>query len=709
MTDLATFSRHDEVAVITIDNPPLNVLGPAVLKRLAGLFQQALDDDGVNGIVLIGAGRAFSAGADIAEFEKILAGDQDSVRQLHHLHRQIEQAPKPVVCAIHGTCLGGGTETAIACHYRVAKQDARIGLPEVKLGLLPGAGGTQRLPRLAGIAQAAEMCATGRMISATEAAEAGIVDRIVEGDLLDGAVKFAKEQVATGQSPRKTRDISERLDETEAVQSALEQLKEQVSQKARGQIAPLKAIEAVEMAATVPFDEALDKEWETFQELLASEQSQGLIHIFFGERNVAKVPGIAKDMPRRTIERAAVIGGGTMGGGITMCYVNAGIPVTLKETGQEQLDRGMESIRKNYQASVKRGRLTEDEVEERMSLITPTLDDEPLREADIIVEAVFENLGLKKRVFSLLDKLAAPHAILASNTSTLDIDAIASATSRPESVIGHHFFSPANVMKLLEIVRGKATSEEVIATSMALAKRLGKVGVLVGNCFGFVGNRMFDPYQREAEFLVEEGAGVEQVDRALYDFGMAMGPLAVSDLAGIDVSWRIRQEHEDHFPPGMRRPLVADQLYEMRRYGQKTEAGWYCYEGRQAIADPDVEELIEQTAQRAGIARRTIDDREIIERTIYALINEGARLLEEGIALRAVDIDVAYVYGYAFPAWRGGPMKFADTVGLETVLERVRHFEQTHGFWWQPAPLLEELATAEKSFAEFDRERVSLG
>jgi 3-hydroxyacyl-CoA dehydrogenase len=449
----------------------------------------------------------------------------------------------------------------------------------------------------------------------------------------------------------------------------------------------------------------VEKEQELFKECLYSDQSKAMIHVFFGERAVAKIPGIAKDTPQIEIKRAAVIGGGTMGGGITMNYANAGIPVLFKEISQEALDKGLAIIKKNYAATVAKGRLTQEQMDQRMALIEPTITYDKFKEADIVVEAVFEEMSLKKKVFAELEKVTKPEAILASNTSTLNVDEIASATSRPSQVIGHHFFSPANVMRVLEIVRGKESSDTVIATSMAIAKKINKVGILVGNCRGFVGNRMFHCYQREAQFLLEEGARVEQVDKVLYDYGMAMGPLAVGDLAGLDVGWRIRKEYKHLEPAGIRQPLVADLICERGRYGQKTGAGWYKYEpgARQPIPDPEVQALIEEEAKKAGIQRREISDQEILERTIYALVNEGANILDEGIALRAVDIDMLYILGYGYPAHRGGPMKYADTVGLKKVYERICEFEKQHGSLWAPAPLLKKLAESGQSFADFDK------
>ena len=566
---------------------------------------------------------------------------------------RMEDSAKPIVCAIHGTAFGGGLEVAMGAHYRVAVATAQVGQPEVKLGLIPGAGGTQRLPRLAGVAMAVEMCAFGEPIKAPAALEAGIVDRIVEGDLLAGAIAFAREILAKGEKPRKPRDRNEKLIANPAL---FEAARERAAKTKRGMMAPLAAIDAVEAATRLPFEEGRQNEATLFEKCLFSDQSKAMIHAFFGEREVAKIPGLPKDTPVREIRKAAVIGAGTMGGGIAMNYANAGIPVILKETTQEALDRGVATIRKNYASSVKKGRFPQSVMDQRMALIRPQLTYDGFEEADVIAEAVFEGMALKKQVFAEIDKIAKPEAILATNTSTLDIDQIASATSRPHMVIGHHYFSPANVMRLIEIVRGKATSPEVIATSMALAKKLNKVGVLVGNCRGFVGNRMLHPYLREAEFLVEEGAAPEAVDKALYDFGMAMGPFAMSDLAGLDVGWRIRKEYKHLETPGVRQPRIADALCEMGRYGQKTGAGWYRYgEDRTPIPDPEVAAVIEKLA----VDRRAIGPEEIVERTIHALINEGAKILEEGIAMRPVDIDIIYITGYGFPVYRGGPMWYA--------------------------------------------------
>ncbi|HEX4147988.1 MAG TPA: 3-hydroxyacyl-CoA dehydrogenase NAD-binding domain-containing protein, partial [Pirellulales bacterium] len=552
MSELVQVSREGNVGILAVNNPPVNALSPGVpagiLHGLAELQQQ-----GAQAIVLIGSGRTFIAGADINEFVKATTGQKKLDPALAQVFAALEDCPVPVVAAIHGTALGGGLEIALACHARVAVATAQVGQPEVKLGLIPGGGGTQRLPRLCGLIKAAELCASGEPISAAEAQRAGIVDRLIEGDLPSGAVAYARELI--GRPPRRTRD----LPVEPADPQSLATVRSAMEKKARGRTAPLRAWEAV-AAAVLPFAEGLKKEAAIFAECLDSEQSKALVHVFFAERAVAKIPGLPRDTPITRIGRAAVVGAGTMGGGIAMNYANAGIPVLLAEVTQDALDRGLATIRKNYAATVQKGRLSEQQMNERLALIEPVLGYDRFGEVDIVAEAVFEGMALKKQVFQQLSRAVRPDAILASNTSTLDIDEIASATDRPQQVIGHHFFSPANVMRLLEIVRGKQTSPAVIATSIALAKKLNKVGVLVGNCRGFVGNRMFFPYQRESQFLLEEGARVDEVDAALTAFGMALGPLAVADLAGLDVGWRIRQEYKHLEPPGVRTPLVEDLL-----------------------------------------------------------------------------------------------------------------------------------------------------
>jgi 3-hydroxyacyl-CoA dehydrogenase len=700
MSDLVQLSKSGDIAIITINNPPVNALGPGVPEGIAQAVEQIEKDDSVKAAVLIGAGATFVAGADIKEFGKIVSGQRPRGEGLRPLLSRIENCRKPIVMAIHGNAFGGGLELAMAGHYRVAAPAAQVGQPEVKLGIIPGAGGTQRLPRLAGVAKAVQMCAQGNPVSAREALDAGILDRIIEGDLLAGAVSFAWEIV--GKPAPRARDRNNRLGTPEENQPIFVAARDLARKKQRGMIAPTAAIDSVEAATRLPFDEGLDYEQKRFMDCLFSDQSKALIHVFFGEREVAKIPDIPKDTPTLPVKSAAVVGAGTMGGGIAMVFANAGIPVLLKEADQSALDLGLSKIQKNYANSVKTGRFTPQFVEQRLQLIQPTLTYDGFDDVDIIIEAVFESMALKKEVFAALDRVCKSEAVLASNTSTLSIDEIASSTTRPASVIGTHFFSPANVMRLLEIVRGAATSKPVIASCMQLAKKLGKVGVLVGNCRGFVGNRMYHPYRREAQFLVEEGANVEAVDKVLYDFGMAMGPLATGDLAGLDVGWRIRKEHRHLQPPGVRQAFAEDRLCELGRYGQKTGAGWYRYdENRRAIPDAEVNRLVHQWATEAAIPQRSIAAEEILDRCLYALVNEGARILEEGIALRAVDIDIIYINGYGFPAYRGGPMWYADSLGLKKVYDRIREFHQQHGSQWEPAPLLKHLAESGKTFADF--------
>jgi 3-hydroxyacyl-CoA dehydrogenase len=643
MPELVLLTRHAGVGVITINNPPVNALSPGVPEGIVQGIDEFGADPAIRAIVLIGGGRTFISGADIKEFGKITAGQKSDIGLAQIIDR-IEQSAKPVVMAIHGQALGGGLEVAMGGHYRVIAPTAKVGQPEVKLGIIPGAAGTQRLPRLAGIERALEMCWTGEPIDAPTAVAAGIADAIAEGNLLEFAIGFAR----THPEIRRTCDLPVKPVDPAVFAKA----RAAAAKRARGLMAAQKAIDAVEASAKLPFQEGVAYERKLFNECLFSDQSKAMIHVFFGEREVAKIPGLAKDTPVLPVDSAAIVGAGTMGGGIAMCYLNAGIPVRLKETAPEALERGVAKIRKNYENSVAKGRFTREFVEQRLALLTPQLTYDGFDRASIIVEAVYENLALKQQVFAELDRIAKPGAILASNTSTLDIDAIAGATSRPEWVVGHHFFSPANVMRLLEIVRGKRTSDEVLATSMALAKTLKKVGVLVGNCFGFVGNRMFGPYRREAEQLVLEGASPLEVDQALYDYGMAMGPLAVGDLAGLDVGWRIRQERgEAGSAP------IEDKLCEMGRYGQKTGAGWYRYdENRNPSPDPVTDQVIAEARAAGGYTPRHIHAEEIVGRCIGMLVEEGKRILAEGIALRPVDIDIIYVMGYGFPAYRGGPM-----------------------------------------------------
>ena len=706
MTDLVQLTVDNGIAIITINNPPVNALSPGVPEGILEEIEKISRDDTIKAAVLIGGGRTFIAGADIKEFGKMTSGKGQRGAGMLPMLLNIEDSRKPIVMALHGTAFGGGLELAMAGHYRVAVGSAQVGQPEVKLGIIPGAGGTQRLPRLAGVAAAVEMCAEGKPISADQALKMGIIDRLIKDNLLAGALAFARE--VAGEPVPKTRERNEKLGTAEQNAPIFAAARETARKKQRGMKAPLAAIDAIEAAVKLPFDKGCEVEQKLFAECLHSDQSKALIHVFFGEREVAKIPDIPKETPLIPINSAAVVGAGTMGGGIAMVLANAGVSVLLKEADQAALDRGTATIQKNYASSVKRGRFTQQFVDECLQRIQPTLSFDGFSSVDLVIEAVFEGMALKKEVFRELDRVCKPGAILASNTSTLSIDEIASSTARLEFVIGTHFFSPANVMRLLEIVRGKATSREVIATCMQLSKRLGKIGVLVGNCMGFVGNRMFGPYRREAQFLVEEGAGIEAVDKALYDYGMAMGPLATGDLAGLDVGWRIRKEYRHLQKPGIRQPLAEDNLCELGRYGQKTGAGWYKYDDqRHALPDPQVTQLVRKWAAEAGIPQRQISAQEIVERCLYALVNEGARILEEGYALRAVDIDIIYLNGYGFPAYRGGPMWYADTVGLKTVYERICEFEQRHGEIWAPAPLLKQLAGQGKTFAEFNKQQTA--
>ena len=703
MSELIKYSTRDGVGIVNIDNPPVNAVGPGVPEEIAAALDAAAADTAVRAVVMIGAGRTFIAGADITRI-----GKPGGAPNIHLLLKKAENLPKPVVAAIHGNALGGGLEIALACHYRVATPDAQVGQPEVNLGIIPGAEGTQRLPRLAGVARAIEMCITGALVKAPDALAAGIVDRIIEGDLLAGAVAFALEMADRGGPWPKASERQGKLGSPESNAELFAAGREQAAKIRRNQIAPLKALDALEAATMLDFAEASRLERALFRECVEGPQSQAMIHAFLAEREVAKVPGIEKGGEIPAIVEAGIIGAGTMGSGIAMAFANAGIPVRLLDADQAALDRGMANIRKNYENSVKKGRFSSGVMEQRIGLIRPQVDWDRLESADLIIEAVFEDLALKKSIFTEIDRLAKPSCVLASNTSSLDIDLLAAQTRRAHRVLGLHFFSPANVMRLLEIVRGKVTAPDVLAAALAIAKKLKKVGVVVGNCPGFVGNRMLMPYMREAQFLVEEGATPWAVDRALYDWGMAMGVFAVDDMAGIDVGWRIKQQNRAFQNPGARAPLVMDRLYEMGRYGQKTGAGWFGYDAnRKPSPDAEVEALIESTARAAGIERRAIDATEIVERCIYALVNEGARILEEGYALRASDIDTIYLTGYGFPIYRGGPMWYADTVGLAEVYRRVEELHRRHGQLWAPAPLLARLAGEGGTFAEWDGSRAA--
>jgi 3-hydroxyacyl-CoA dehydrogenase len=704
MADLIRYEIKDRVAVLTIDNPPVNALSPAVWTGLDEAVARANSDANADAIVLIGAGTTFIAGADIKVFETLKTAEDSLARSAgtHALLRRIEDSRKPLVAAIHGNALGGGMEVAMSCHYRVAAKDAKVGQPEVLLGIIPGAGGTQRLPRLAGAELALTMCTDGKPVAAPKAKSAGMVDAIIDGDLLLGAVAFAKAKAASRET-RKVRDIALGADAVGAGLEACRKMRESLAKTARGMKAPYAVVDAIEAGLKEGFDAGSVRERELFSTCVVSTESKALRHLFFAEREVAKVPDVPKDTPVKEVKRAAVVGAGTMGGGIAMNYANAGIPVLLKEVDRAALDRGLATIRKNYEVTMSKGKITPEQLEKTLALITPTTSYDGFDQVDIVTEAVFENMELKKATFAELARVTRPDCILASNSSTLDIDQFAQASGRPQQVLGHHYFSPANVMKLLEMVRGRETSKEVIATSLKLSKKLNKVGVVVGNCFGFVANRMLSYYMREAYLLLEEGASVPQIDQVLTDFGLPVGPYGMQDIAGIDVGARIRQYLASIGKSRAEGPQseIPDQIYEMGRYGQKTGAGWYKYDApgsRNRTPDPLIEELANKAAAKRGIVRRAIDDGEIIARITTALANEGARVLQDGFATRASDIDVVYVYGFGFPRYRGGPMFYADTVGLPTVLSRVKEYRARFGDYWQPAPLLERLVAEGRGF-----------
>ncbi|MEO1491934.1 MAG: 3-hydroxyacyl-CoA dehydrogenase NAD-binding domain-containing protein [Pseudomonadota bacterium] len=691
MSDVMRYEIDGEIAVITIHSPPVNALSHAVRSGIAEGLDRAVTDAAVKAVALLCDGRTFFAGADISEF-----GKPPQSPNLREVHEQMEACPKPLVAGVFGTTLGGGLETALACHYRVAVPNARVGLPEVKLGILPGAGGTQRLPRLIGAERAIDLICTGDMLGATEAFELGVVDSLATGDLREDTIAFARKLLSANAELVKVRDRSDKIADTDP--AIFDQARAFWAKKKRGFLAPQNCIGAVEASTKLPFDEGMARERELFEELMASDQSAAQRHFFFAERAANKIPDVPADTATREIATAAVLGAGTMGGGIAMNFLNAGIPVTIVEREQEALDRGIAIIRRNYENTAKKGRISEADVETRMGLLTGTLSLDDVASADIVIEAVFENMAVKKEIFTDLDRICKAGAILATNTSTLDIDEIAAVTGRPEDVIGLHFFSPANVMRLLEEVRGAKTAPDVIATCMKLAKRIGKVPVLVGVCHGFVGNRMLHAYFDQAFALLYEGCQPADVDGALYDFGMAMGPFAMSDLAGLDVSWRIRQEKGET-------NAIADRICELGRFGQKTGGGYYDYlEGsRTPVPNAEVTAIIEEEGRRLHNQRREIDRDEIVERTMLALVNEGAKILDEGIALRASDIDVVYVYGYAFPVYRGGPMFWADQMGLSTVLEKIKGFHAAgYGDVWEPAPLIERLVAEGKSFKDYD-------
>ena len=699
------FDRIEAVGVITLDNPPVNAFSLSQRIGVSEALTAGLQDPDIQAFVICGSGRMFSAGADIREFDTGVAGESPTLMDLISL---IEDSPKPVVCALHGTALGGGCELSLACHSRIAIPGTRIGLPEVTLGIVPGAGGTQRLPRLIGVLPALDAIVSGKPMTAERAHELGLVDGLADDgdDLLKISVSLAHRLSIGPEPPKKTRDRDGHLLEAKNRPELFDEFRSRISRRARGFEAPFACIDCVEAATTMSFENGLAFEREVFLRCRSSNQSLSQRHAFFAEREARKVSGLGPETSQTDVRHAAVLGCGTMGTGIAMCFANAGIPVIVTESEQGMLDRGMKMIRKNYASTVSKGRMTEEEAEARLALIEPTLEFERVSAADVVIEAVFEEMELKKKIFTRLDGLCKADAILATNTSSLDVNTIAAVTGRPEQVVGTHFFSPANVMRLVEIVRGDHTSHEVLATTLTLSKQLGKVGVVVGVCDSFAANRMLYPYSRQAQFLIEEGAFPEQVDKVIYDFGFPMGPFALSDLAGIDVGWRVRQHREPSRPKHLRYSEIADRLYEMGRYGQKTRKGWYNYEegSRIPMPDPEVVDLVVRTSRELEIDRREISDEEILQRCIYPLINEGARILEEGIVQRASDLDIVWLYGFGFPRYRGGPMFYADSVGLRHVYEVMQGFCEIHQDWLEPAPLLERLAREDKTFAEWDAE-----
>jgi 3-hydroxyacyl-CoA dehydrogenase len=685
VADLAI--EHD-IAVLTINSPPVNALSAPVRDGLALGVAATMADTNVKAMVLICAGRTFIAGADITEFGKPPQGTS-----LFAVQDAIENATKPIIAAIHGTALGGGLEVALACHYRVAVPSAKCGLPEVNLGLLPGAGGTQRLPRIVGAARALEMVTSGQHVPAGEAHAMGLVDELVdEAGLRAGALAFAQKVIAEQRPLSRVRDLDDKVAADRGKPELFASFRKANARKFRGFLAPEYNIQCIEAAVNLPFDEGLKVERKLFMELVTGTQSAAQRHVFFAERQAWKIPDVPDETETLPVSRVGILGAGTMGGGIAMNFLNAGLPVTILETKPEALERGLSTIRKNYEATAKKGRMTSADVEARMALLTGTLEMADLSDSDLVIEAVFENMDIKKDVFGKLDRIIKPGAILASNTSYLNIDEIASATSRPESVIGLHFFSPANVMRLLEVVRADKTSKPVIATSMKIAKKIGKIAALVGVCPGFVGNRMLSQRQREANKLVMEGAMPWDVDRVLFGFGFPMGPFAMSDLAGLDIGWNAAASKGE---------TIRDVLCEMDRRGQKTGAGFYDYdENRIATPSPIVEKIILDFAGRQGINRRSITDAEILERCIYPMINEGAKILEEGKAIRASDIDIVWINGYGWPVYSGGPMFYADIIGLDVVLAKMKEFEAQMGEIFKPAALLERLVAEGKKFRD---------
>jgi len=689
----ASYEVKGGVAVITLNNPPVNGLGHATRTGIFDGLKKGMADNAVKAIVITGAGKAFSGGADIREFNTAKSSAEPN---LHTVIAAIEAADKPVVAAVHSVAMGGGLELALGCHYRVASPGAQIALPEVKLGLLPGAGGTQRLPRVVGVETALNMIVSGNPVASEKLAGTKLFDQMIEGDLMTGAIAFAHKVAAVRPLP-KVRDIKVDYPNHEAF---FQFARNTVGAMAKNFPAPLKCVDCVAAAVSMKFEDGLKVEREKFLALMQTTESKALRHFFFGERAASKIPDVPEDTPKRPIKSAAIIGAGTMGGGIAMNFANAGIPVTVLEMKQEALDKGLATVRKNYENTMKKGKLTQQKFDERIGLIKGTLSYDDLKDADIVIEAVFEEMGVKENVFKKLDEVMKPGAILASNTSTLDVNKIAAFTKRPQDVIGTHFFSPANVMKLLEIVRGAKTAKDVLATTMALSKKIKKTGVISGVCDGFIGNRMIEQYSRQAGFLLEAGCLPEQVDKAIEKFGFAMGPFRMGDMAGNDIGWAIRKRRYAE-RPDMKYSKTADLLCELGRYGQKTSAGWYDYKpgDRKPYPSHLVNDMIVKHSKDIGVERRKVSDQEIVERLVYAMVNEAAYILEEGIAQRASDIDMVYLTGYGFPLHRGGPMLYADTVGLMNVVAAMEKYAKgRHGEFWKPAPLLAKLAAEGKTF-----------
>lgn len=684
INEVIDLSPEGDIAVVTVNSPPVNALSAKVREGLHKAFVSANADTSVRAIVLICEGRTFIAGADISEFGKPSVGP--TIRDIQDL---LEGAPKPVIAAIHGTALGGGLEIALAAHYRVATKSAKAGLPEVNIGLVPGAGGTQRLPRIVGVETALDLVTSGRHVPAQEAQRMGLFDHLV-GDLREGAIAFASSVVAEGKPLLRIRDNNEKLDAAKSHPEIFAEFRKANAKRFRGFDAPEANIQAIEAAVNESFEVAMEIERGLFRKLVAGTQSGAQRHVFFAERQASKIPEVPEDTPTRPLKKVGIVGAGTMGGGIAMNFLNAGLPVTIVEADQGALDRGLATIQRNYEITLSKGKLKPSDVAARMGLLTPSVQLDELADCDLVIEAVFERMDIKTELFEKLDRIAKPGAILASNTSYLDLDEIANATSRPQDVIGLHFFSPANVMTLLEVVQGSATAKDVIASAMALGKKIGKVPVLVGNCHGFVGNRLLAQRQREVQKLLLEGAKLWDIDRVIYDFGMPMGPFAMNDLAGIDLG----------LDPNNKTPnSVREVLVHMGRRGQKTDGGYYDYDDDRNRSNSElVEQVVRDFASQRGIAQREISDEEILERCLYPMVNEGAKVLEEGIALRASDIDVVWVKGYGWPVYRGGPMYWAELVGLEKILDRLRELQKVHGDDFKPAPLLEKLVAEGRGF-----------